>query len=218
MYIFINYSTTVPAVFDVMLRVSSDEGCETTVRKENYITVFPIPKAGFTFTPQVTTVIYPQVEFTDLSQEATQWSWNFGDNQVDNTSNFQNPVYNYTDTGVFTITQVVYNDYRCSDTMRSEVIINPDVVIYIPNAFSPNANGVNDRFAINGIGITAMQMRIYDRWGELLYYTEDIESGWDGTIQRNGERAKQDMYVYTVTAFDLVKAERKFYGYVMLLR
>jgi gliding motility-associated-like protein len=98
------------------------------------------------------------------------------------------------------------------------VIINPDVVIYIPNAFSPNANGVNDRFTINGTGITAQQMRIYDRWGELLYYTEDIDSGWDGTIQRNGDKAKQDMYVYTITVLDLVKAEHKFYGYVMLLR
>ncbi|MCG3167094.1 MAG: hypothetical protein POELPBGB_02877 [Bacteroidia bacterium] len=217
-YAFINFSTTMPAIFDVTLQVTSDQGCETILRKENYITVYPIPKAGFTFSPQVTTVVYPQIEFTDLSQEATQWSWHFGDNQVNNTSTFQNPVYNYLDTGVFTITQVVYNDYRCSDTLRSDVIINPDVVIYIPNAFSPNANGVNDRFTINGTGITAQQMRIFDRWGELLYYTEDIESGWDGTIQRNGEKAKQDMYVYTITVLDLVKAEHKFYGYVMLLR
>ncbi len=215
---FINTSSTLPAIYDITLKVTSDEGCQTVTRKDDYISVFPTPKAGFSFTPQTTTVIYPQITFTDLSQDATTWNWNFGDYQVNNTSSFQEPVYNYADTGIFTITQVVYNDYRCSDTAKSEVIINPDVVIYIPNAFSPNGNGVNDIFTIDGTGITTYEMRIYDRWGELLFYTENLRRGWDGTMQRNGEKAKQDMYVYTITVLDLVEAEHKFYGYVMLLR
>lgn len=215
---YVNPSSTQHALYDVTLNVFSDKGCQTTLRKEDYITVFPTPKAGFTYSPQVTTIVYPQITFTDLSQDATAWNWNFGDYQIYNSSTLQDPVYNYADTGIFTITQVVYNDYRCSDTMRSEIVINPDITIYIPNAFSPNENGINDFFTINGTGIVSYTMRIFDRWGELLYYTEDLQRGWDGTLQRNGEKAKQDVYVYTITVKDLVDAEHKFYGYVMLLR
>lgn len=218
LFCYTNNSTTTPAVYDVTLVVQSDQGCQTTLRKDDYITVYPVPKAGFSYTPQVTTIVFPDIKFTDLSEEATQWSWNFGDNQVNNTSVLQDPVYTYQDTGNFIVTQVVFNTYQCSDTAKSDVAINPDVVVYIPNAFSPNDNGVNDFFSINGTGIHAMQMRIFDRWGDLLFYTEDLRQGWDGTNMRTGNNVKQDMYVYSITVTDLVLAEHKYYGYVMLLR
>ncbi|MGL4598585.1 MAG: gliding motility-associated C-terminal domain-containing protein, partial [Bacteroidia bacterium] len=78
-----------------------------------------------------------------------------------------------------------------------EVIGTPgDGVLYIPNTFTPNGNGTNDYFLPNGEGVVTFNMRIFDRWGELIFETDDMNTGWDG--KRKGNIVQIDTYVYVI--------------------
>lgn len=76
--------------------------------------------------------------------------------------------------------------------------ITPPAVMYVPNAFTPNGDGVNETFAPKGQSITTFNMKIFNRWGELLYETDSMEQGWDGTYQ--GAQSQQDVYIYKIQA------------------
>lgn len=213
-----NESTDSLASNDVTLTVVSDKGCVSSVRKDNYVSVYPVPDAGFDYSPKVTDLVFPSVNFYDESVGATQWLWDFGDLQTNHTSIEANPVYTYLDTGTFFITQLVYNDFACNDTSDAVVVVNPTVTMYIPSAFTPDDNDVNDLFMVSGVGIVDFDIRIFDRWGELMYYSEDIKQGWNGK-KRGGEKLlKQDFYVYTITITDLLGESHSYNGKVMLLR
>jgi gliding motility-associated-like protein len=76
--------------------------------------------------------------------------------------------------------------------------VSPSAVLYIPNAFTPNGDGINETFAPKGDGIETFKMLIYNRWGELLFETQDLQKGWDGTFK--GVLSQQDVYIYKVSA------------------
>lgn len=76
--------------------------------------------------------------------------------------------------------------------------VKPGTLIYVPNAFTPNGDGINETFAPKGEGIQTFKMLIYNRWGELLYTSESLSDGWDGTY--NGTLSQQDVYIYKITA------------------
>jgi gliding motility-associated-like protein len=87
--------------------------------------------------------------------------------------------------------------------------VTPSAILYIPNAFTPNGDGVNETFSPKGEGIATFKMLIYNRWGELLYETTDLQKGWDGTFK--GVLSQQDVYIYKVsargTAYGVVEQE-----------
>lgn len=213
-----NLSSDSLASNDVTLTVTSNKGCVSSLRKDDYVQVFPAPEAGFDFSPKVTTLVFPEISFYDESVDATQWLWNFGDIQVLNTSEEQNPTYTYLDTGTYVITQVVYNDYACTDSTEVTVIVNPDYTVYIPSAFTPDGNDVNDDFMVTGVGILEFEIRIFDRWGSMVYFSNNINEGWNGEVRNLRRKAKQDLYVYTVNIIDMLGEEHKYNGRVMLLR
>jgi gliding motility-associated-like protein len=76
--------------------------------------------------------------------------------------------------------------------------VTPGAILYIPNAFTPNGDGINETFVPKGDGIQTFKMLIYNRWGELLYETDDLQKGWDGTFK--GVLSQQDVYIYKVSA------------------
>ena len=82
-----------------------------------------------------------------------------------------------------------------SQSNYAEVI--PDLKIYIPSAFTPNGDGINDQFGVKGEGINGFHLYVYDRWGLVLFETTDPRHGWDGTYK--GQPVQQDTYVYEVT-------------------
>ncbi len=131
----------------------------------------------------------------------------------------QNPTHVFNEVGTYDVMLKVTNQFGCVDSIMKQIIIEDEFVLYIPNAFTPNKpEGLNDVFMVKGMGFLSesFEMRIYDRWGELIYKTNDVYKGWDGSV-KGGGKAKQDVYVYKITVKDFKLKERIFTGHVTLL-
>ena len=178
------------------------------------MTEYPKPDALFSVDPMRTDIIFPKFRVTDLaSPNVINWAYEWGDGA---TANIPNPVHEYADTGHYTITQYVATEFGCLDTADVTVIVDPEFRFYIPSAFTPDADGINEEFFGSGIGIINYQMRIYDRWGELIFESNDYDYHWDGTYM--GEQVQKGVYVYHFKLLD-VKGEPHIYrGHVTLFR
>jgi gliding motility-associated-like protein len=202
--------------FNVTLTVTSDSGCVTTKVKNNFVTVYPNPKASFIVHPESTTITDPIITFTDLSTGATIWNWNMGDNA---TSSIESPTpHTYQDTGTYVVTLITSTQYLCKDTTHQTVIIEPDFMFYIPSAFTPDGDGINDSFTGKGIFVKEFKMSIFDRWGNMIFYTDDIKIPWDGTANHGTDKAQRDVYVYSIDVIDYKKKKHNYKGTVTLMR
>jgi gliding motility-associated-like protein len=155
-----------------------------------------------------------------LNQSAANvvsWQWDFGDGS--GTSTLPNPNYTYDDTGTYTIQLVVTDIAGCVDTVTQTVIVLPDMYFYFPSAFTPNNDGKNDVFTGYGLGIEKYELLIFNRWGELLFKSEDMSKGWDGKLQ--GKLVQEDVYICVfnlVGDVDGVTKKVKHIGRVTLIR
>jgi gliding motility-associated-like protein len=203
--------------FTISLTVTSDSGCVSSLSKNNYITVYPNPKANFSVDPKTTTIINPVFSITDLSAGANFWNWNFGDLTTSIISN--PPPHTYkADTATYVITLITSSQYGCADTAHQTVIIEDDFVFYIPNSFTPNDDGVNDSFFGKGVGIVKYELSIFDRWGNMVFYADDINKAWDGKANHGTEIAQMDVYVWKVTLTDVFNKVHKYIGTVTLVQ
>lgn len=208
---------TMTGVFSVTLTVTTNNNCQTTYVKNNYITVHPVPVADFTAQPQPTTILNPLILFTDQSVGADKWYWYFGDGDsavfLD-----QTPSHEYKDTGTYVVRLIVENEFGCRDTIDKNVIIGPDFIFYIPNAFTPNGDNKNETFFAVMEGVTEFEMWIYDRWGNQIWNTDDINAQWDGRANEGSQQAQQDVYVWVIRCKDIFEKKHKFVGKVTLIR
>jgi gliding motility-associated-like protein len=204
--------------FDVTLSVVSSAGCSSTQTVPNMVTVFGIPDAEFTFGPQPATIMFPEIEFTNLSAGASTYLWTF---DIYGTSTQTDPVFTFPDdtSGNYLVCLTATSSNGCVDTICHLVIIDEVFSLYVPNAFTPDGDGTNDIFypVIKGYNPEYFDLMIFNRWGELIYQTDNAANGWDGT--HKGTKAKSDVYVWKIKARDTKYNERKsFYGHVSLLR
>ncbi|MDD3877915.1 MAG: PKD domain-containing protein [Bacteroidales bacterium] len=203
--------------FDVTLTAISNQNCTTVITKPDYITVYPLPIAAFTYFPHETTVLEPVIHFHDHSIGAAYWYWNFGDNSQIN--NYQNPFHLYEDTGTYLIQLLVENIYGCVDSTQSSVTVQPDWSIYIPSAFTPNGDADNDYFMPKGYGIDEFEMMIFNRWGDLIFVSNDLMKGWDGRINDgSSEVCPQDVYVYKINIRTISRIRKSYIGHFTLIK
>ncbi len=211
-----NNSIDLPKTFTVKLTVTSDSGCVTSLSKNNYITVNPNPIARFTVDPKSVSIMNPVINYTDLSLGAGIWNWNLGDHTA---SVLETPLpHTYADTGKYTVTLIVSNQYSCFDTAHETLVIEPDWAFYIPNMFSPNGDGINDSFQGYGYGLLEYEMFIFDRWGNNIFHTVDYDYPWDGKANGGKEKAQMDVYVYVINIKDIKAGRHSYKGIVTLVK
>jgi len=205
----INHTYTITGSYTVKLTVSV-EGCSNTKERKNYVTVHPVPDAQFTADPSIVDIYNPTINFTDLSIGADKWFWNFGDS-IEGYE--QHPVHIYTDTGSFTVWLRVENQFGCEDSTQKKVRVKDVYTFFAPNSFTPDGDGINDVFLPQGhaIDMNEYTLYIFDRWGELIFETNDYYEGWDGTL--NGTPVQIDTYVWKVDLQDLFGANHKYIGH-----
>ena len=176
------------------LTVSDSNGCSS------YISIIlsdaPMPQANFAPKPQITTIDDPIIYFENYSIGASSYQWDFGDGY---SSTDYSPSHKYDLPGVYYVVLSVSDQYGCTDTVGGEIIIRDIFTIYLPNTFTPNENDLNDRYIIigNNIDPSYFEMRIFNRWGKELFYTTDINQGWNGNF--NGEPVPEGVYVVKVS-------------------
>jgi len=205
--------------YNVALTVTSDSGCSNTLNKLNFITAYGKPNTAFTYSPQPATILSPTVQFINQSNDPypiVSWIWNFGDG-TDSVSNAANPIHTYQDTGRYCVTMIAMDEHGCSDTATNCFAMEPNYTLYIPSAFTPNNDHVNDVFVPVGQYIKNFDMYIFDRWGMQLYHTTDITKGWDGTVG-GGTPVQEDTYVYKITVTDSEGNNHTYIGNVTLLK
>jgi gliding motility-associated-like protein len=206
--------------FDVKLVVTTDKGCTDSISKASFITVYPTPVAAYDVAPNPGDVITPLIYFTNHSLDYTKWWWSFGDGpQLDSTNVDPTHFYGSETADTYQSILIVENQYGCRDEARVKVEILPEFTFYIPNAFTPaNNDGINDVFTGKGIGIEHYEMWIFDRWGAMIFYTDDITKGWNGKVQGKSQEVQQDVYIWKVKVKDVLGKKHDYVGHVTLLR
>ncbi len=185
----------------VTLTINTSGGCTTnnsvaplTIEAHQY------PIAAFTINSPILNLPVEKLIPTNKSIGASIYNWNFGDGG--NSTEF-NPQYNYSTVGVFQIQLIATSQYDCSDTAYAEVTTSADFIF--PNVFTPNTNGpsgggydkhslTNDVFFPYTSGVIKFKIEIFNRWGELIFVSDDINVGWDGYYK--GQLCQQDVYIW----------------------
>lgn len=207
-----------PQFYDISLTVVSDKGCPATKIFDKAIQVYPVPESEFDWDPYPVSMFDPEVQFIDQSLGASYWNWDFGQEGIlGDTSLLSNPIYTYTIHGDFPVTLITGNSYGCYDTLVENLYVEPDFVLYVPNAFTPDGDGTNDEWGPKGAGMKNIDIRVFDRWGKLVFFSADIEDQWDGTM-KSGEDAIQGVYVYHIDAETLAKEVYNYSGKLVLFR
>jgi gliding motility-associated-like protein len=204
--------------YSVGLTMITLAGCIDTLYmlQQDIINVYPKPVAGFSISPNQTDICEALITFTDLSQGASSYYYNFDNNTF--TSSTANFAHNYTTSGTDNPIQIVTNQYGCKDTTILTVIIEP-TSLYIPNTFTPDEDEHNTLFKpITDFEILEWQLRIFNRWGELVFQSNDYSIGWDG---RFGEIHCQDgIYSYDLQYRSCEQEQKKIEvtGHVNVIR
>jgi len=188
-----------PGVFTVQVSITSPIGCFIEDTFGELIRVLPSPDAQFTCDPDTgLSNLNNVVQFIDQSIDANRWNWTFGNF---GTSIQQNPTYTFPDTGLVRVRLIVTHPQGCQDSLIKFLDIVPEVKWFMPNAFTPNGDGLNDAFFGKGKieGIINFNMSIWNRWGEMVFETANSSEGWDGRSMNNGGMSPAGVYVYLVT-------------------
>ena len=115
------------------------------------------------------------------------------------TSQTQHPTFLYTELGTKDVRLIVKNGYGCKDTAHESIEITSQEILFVPNAFSPNENGRNETFKPAELSaVNQFEMRIYNRWGQLIYFTDNTQNAWDGTYM--GQPVPEGVYIYSIYA------------------
>ncbi len=212
-----SYVYTSTGVYDISLSITSPIGCMIDTTFSEWIRVFPVPTAAFSFTPDFATNFEPTVDFIDESIDAVWWGWDFGNGGF---AYEQNPSYVFPDTGWQEIQLVITNEFGCLDTAYRQLDVIPMIRYFLPNAFTPNDDGLNELFVAQGFfrGINQFDLQIWNRWGEAIFSSTSPDIGWNGKHQNVGKMSPNGVYIYQISFLGPRGKPYNFRGFATLIR
>lgn len=207
----LEYEFVSSGIYPVVLTVTTDSGC---VSKSNPVDidvydVYATIYAEGSFTAGET------VYFNDVGSGASSWVWSFG-NEL--TSTNQTNVIPYEEAGEYWVFLFVQSKDGCTDKDSILLKINPVFTAYTPNAFTPNGDGLNDVWLPMGENWVAeeYELRIFDRWGKEMFYTNDINEGWKGPSE-NPKNNRQSVYSYRLKVKDTFGLKHEYFGEIFII-
>lgn len=207
-----------PGQHSIGLISTSDQGCESISNFTSNLIVYPNPISGFSYSPDDVTTQTPIITINDQSLGGTSWFYTVSDG-----SNYFNNEFSheFTTPGEYDVWQYVTNQFGCVDSTLHTVDVRPTIIVFVPNAFTPDGDGINETFqpVIGGTDISDYSFRIFNRWGELIFETDNLNQAWVGNVDGGEYYAQDGVYVYEIIVeSDTLKLREKYTGHVTLLR
>ncbi len=217
-----NHTFNGNGTFGVNLKVTSENNCENNALTKQ-IVVHPKPVASIDADYWITTVLQTAINFkntstVDVPGIIIDKFWKFGDPDS-NVSTINDPSFEYpADSAGYWVSLRIVTDKGCEDVTTRRLTILPKVTVFIPSGFVPNGVGAseNERFYVTADDYSSIDIKVFSRWGELLYQSNDITEGWDGTYK--GEPVANGVYTYVVDVVDLLGNALLYKGTVTLIR
>lgn len=195
-------------VYEVIVK----DDCQTfQVEAETKIVVV-MPDADFQALTTPPFINLP-ITFQNLTTDGNIYEWFFGDG---NTSNLIHPNNVYVTPGVYPVTLIATDLKGCTDTITKQVVIEDEYYIYIPNTFTPDGDRYNNYFQASTINIASLSIQIFNRWGELVFTSDEVDFSWDGYY--NGKIIRDGTFVWSLTYKTHGGVEDELRGHVTVLR
>ncbi|MBK8498115.1 MAG: gliding motility-associated C-terminal domain-containing protein [Flavobacteriales bacterium] len=205
----VQHSYTAGGNYDVTLQVTNANGCTGAVTMAGAVTVSDGPDALFYALPQRVSVNNPVTQVTHLAVDGISYNWTLDSSVIDTSGNFS-WTFSPAVVGYHPICLTATDALGCENTYCTEVLVDDDLTIYVPNAFTPNGDDDNDSFRPSVIGVEKDWYRfmIFDRWGLLVFSTTDPYEAWNGGFGNAGEVLPDGVYVWTLKAKDQFTPEK----------
>lgn len=213
----VTHTFSVPGFYDVTLVIVTPDGCSFDSTYTALIHAVPAPTAEFAYSPQPLVLGTTNVNMLATgSGDVVAWNWTFGD-LPPFTSTLQEPLVDVPqEPGAYPVELTVTNAYGCQDTVQGRLLVVAEVLLDVPNVFSPNGDGVNDHFTPLLVTNSPTNWRVYNRWGQEVYNASSLVPGWNGKM--NGLEAPEGTYYWIVERNENADPGRTMTGHVTLVR
>jgi gliding motility-associated-like protein len=215
----VTHTFTNVGCYDVTLTTTTASGCTSTTTQNNMVCVVPDPNASFVPNPSVLSTLDASSQMINNSTNAITYEWNFGDG---GTSSLTNPLHVFPnlEPGNYTVELIAISADGCRDTTTRIIIVEEELIYYVPNSFTPDGDEFNQTFQpvfTSGFDPFDFNMIIFDRWGEVIFETNNAEFGWDGSY--HGKIVKEGTYSWKIE-FKTTKSDARkvAVGHVNVLR
>ena len=201
------YQYAISGNYLVNLKITTLPGCEYSISKN--VTIHPLPTADFKLNPETADIFSSEIMATDQSLGSDSIYYYISDGTIYSTPNFE---HTFSDSGAYSIKQWVISPFGCMDSLTKTLYISYAYNLYIPDAFTPTNDGLNEGFKPIGLGVKSYEMTIYNRWGEKIFISNEDQSSWDG------KDALPGYYLYHIKAKDFRGNIHYYKGSVYLIK
>jgi len=207
-------------LWDISHTVVTVDGCIFNAFEPAYLVTYDSPVAEFAATPWQSAVPLTYFEFTEYAYNESSYAWDFAGL---GTSVEPNPSFTFPEevSSEYPITLVVQNEWGCTDSIAHTILVQESFVLFVPNMFTPDMDGLNDAWKITGIDVDESDfiIQVFNRWGEVIYQSNDIHEAWVGDVDHGTHFAANGTYMWRVETKSLATGERKeVLGHVTIAR
>jgi gliding motility-associated-like protein len=220
----VTFTPIQPGVFDIALEVSTAIGCTYDTLLTEYLQAFPLPQANYTTDPLLLEADNTDVTLIDLSEgDIETWEWTISLPSQEIASMDQSPEFSLPlgVGGSYPVQLAVTSSNGCSDFINGVITVNELFNLFVPSAFTPNGDGINDVFQLQGTGIDVnnFQFDIFNRWGERVFSSIDPSQAWTGGVNGNEYYIPDGIYNYYISTNSLKSGERfEYRGTISIVR
>lgn len=217
----VNHQYNYAGTYDVSLEVTTMYGCSDIFEANELIQVYPEAVADFTFSPTSIDVSNTEVDFTNLSENADSFEWNFGDYSPHSTE--FDPSHTYPEVGNenYSVTLYAYSAGGCDSWITKEIVVDDIIMFFIPNIFTPDGDQYNETFKpvmASGVDPYDYHLTVFNRWGEIVFESYDYHYGWDGSYGSGG-LVEDGTYIWNIEFGETMSDKKhKHHGHVTILK
>ncbi len=207
--------------YDINLSMGTPYGCTASTTMEDLICVLPSPNVDFSVSTSQVSFGSSEVDFTNNSTNAVDYIWDYGDGTADSLVFYPGPhEFDIDDEEFFPVTLYGISEFGCIDSLQLMIFVDHDAVIFAPNSFTPDNDGLNDTWFptySTSIDENHFEVQIYNRWGEMIFEAKDFSNTWDGTYK--GKACQVGTYTYRILYKRKYSEERHHVvGHISLIR